>query len=84
MAFTADSPPNPYLLRLKKVGRSYFPAVKMLGVKNKDGTESGWIEHQKFTLLRPKGNLAIGIYQSQKVPGETTANIDWIKIEVLE
>ena len=82
--FNADSPPNPYLLRLKKVGRSYIPAVKMLGIKKKDGTESEWIEHEKFTVLRPKGNLAIGIYQSQKVPGETTANIDWIKIETPE
>ena len=84
VAFTADSPPNPYLLRLKKVGRSYIPAVKMLGIKKKDGTESEWIEHEKFTVLRPKGNLAIGIYQSQKVPGETTTNIDWIKIETLQ
>jgi len=82
--FTADSPPNPYLLRLKKVGRSYIPAVKMLGVKKKDGTESEWIEHEKFTVLRPKGNLAIGIYQSQEVSGETTADIDWIKIETPE
>ena len=55
----------------------------MLGIKKKDGTESDWIEHEKFTVLRPKGNLAIGIYQSQRVPGETTLNIDWIKIKTM-
>jgi Ca-activated chloride channel family protein len=77
--FTADQPPNPILVRLTKRGRSYIPAVKLLG-----GKSPKWVEHDKFTILRQKGGLAFGIYQGQKTTNETTMNVDWIKIEVTE
>jgi hypothetical protein len=34
-------------------------------------------------MLRPKGGLAIGIYQLEPVKGETPMSIDWFKIEAL-
>ena len=78
-AFTADKAPNPILLRITKKGRSYIPAYKLEGMK-----QTEWIEHEKLTVLRPKGSLAFGIFQAQKVEGETPLSIDWFKIEALK
>ncbi len=74
--FTAEKAPNPILLRITKKGRTYTPAYRLEGMK-----QTEWITHEKFTALRPKGNLAIGIFQAEKVKGETPMSIDWFKIE---
>lgn len=70
--------PNPFFLRLTKKGRSYYPAV---GINT--GGEVSWTQHDKITMLRAKGQLAFGIYQSRKVKGETPLYVDWVKIERL-
>lgn len=77
--FTMEKPPNPFILRLTKKGRTYIPAVLTQGIP-----KAKWVEHERFTVLRQKGNLAFGIYQGQKVSNETTMMIDWVKIETLE
>ena len=69
----------PLYLRMKKEGRSYILSVKM-----GDTEKSKWVELPKMTSLRSKGGLAIGLYQTEKVGGETTMKIDWVKIETLE
>ncbi len=68
--------PNPFILRITKKGRSYYPAVSF-----NVGGEQTWIEQEKITALRLKGKLAFGIYQSEKVNGETPMYVDWVKIE---
>ncbi len=77
--FSAEKAPNPILLRITKKGRTYTPAYKLEGMK-----QTAWNEHEKLTVLRPKGSLAIGIFQAQKVKGETPMSIDWFKIETLK
>jgi len=77
-AFSAEQAPNPILLRITKKGRTYTPAYLLEGMK-----QTEWIEHEKLTSLRPKGKLAIGIYQLENVNGETPMAIDWFKIEAL-
>lgn len=74
--FSADDLPNPFILRITKIGHSYTAAVQI-----KQGAEITWIEHASLTAIRQPGNLAFGIYQSEKVNGETPMTIDWVKIE---
>jgi hypothetical protein len=71
--------PQPIYVRLRKAGRSYFVAIK-LG----DDFESEFVEMEKMTALRATGNLAMGLYQSGEGSGESTASIDWVKIQVME
>ena len=78
-AFPEAAAPNPILLRITKKGRTYTPAYKLEGDK-----QTEWIEHEKLTSLRPKGNLAFGIFQAEKVDGETPMSVDWIKVEKLK
>lgn len=75
-AFRIEDAPNPFVLRITKKGRTYTPAVR-IGT----GSEAVWHEHEKVTALRAKGSLAFGIYQSQKVTGETPIFVDYVKIE---
>ncbi len=74
--FKMTQAPNPFILRITKKGRSYYPSVGF-----KVGGELTWVEHEKITSLRLKGKLAFGIYQAQKVNGETPMYVDWVKIE---
>ncbi len=67
--------PNPFLLRLEKKGRSYTVSMKL------HGDDAKWIEMEKLTSLRAKGQLAIGLYQNKQVQGESIVFIDWVKIE---
>ena len=78
-AFNATSAPNPILLRLTKKGRTYTPAYKLDGMK-----QTEWIEGEKFTSLRPSGNLAFGVFQAEKVDGETPMSVDWFTLENLK
>jgi len=71
--------PQPLLLRLKKQGRSYYASGQLAGAK-----EPTWIELEKVTALRAKGNLAIGLYQAGDTRGETTMTVDWVKIEAMD
>lgn len=75
-AYNLTDLPNPFVLRITKKGRSYTPAVRI-----QDGDVGTWIEQESVTLLRPKGNLAFGIYQWQAVKGETPVYVDWIRIK---
>lgn len=77
--FTAEQAPNPILLRITKKGRTYTPAYRLEGMK-----PAKWVEHERLTVLRPKGSLAIGIFQAQKVKGETPLSVDWFKIEAVK
>jgi Ca-activated chloride channel family protein len=76
---SANSLPQPLLLRLRKEGRTFFGEARLEGVANPQ-----WMEIGKFTILAPKGKPVFGFYQSEKVPGESTANFDWVKIETVE
>lgn len=78
VAYTEEQSPNPILLKITKRGRKYAAAYKLEGMKQSD-----WVEQEELTSLKPKGNLAFGIFQHQKVNGETPMSIDWFKIEKL-
>ena len=77
--FTAEDLPNPFILRITKAGHSYTAAVQI-----KQGAETTWVEHASLTSIRQPGNLAFGIYQSEKVNGETPMTVDWVKIETAD
>lgn len=74
--FTAEQAPNPFILKITKKGRSYTASVQF-----KQGAEMTTVEDATITVLREPGSLAFGIYQSQKVKGETPMTVDWVKIE---
>lgn len=76
LAFTMEDLPNPFVLRITKKGRTYTPALRL-----STGAEETWMEFQSMSLLREKGSLAFGIYQSEKVEGETPMIVDWVKVE---
>ncbi|MEM7426053.1 MAG: VWA domain-containing protein [Pseudomonadota bacterium] len=78
-AFSLADAPNPFVLRITKKGRSYTPAVRL-----QTGGETRWVEGEKMTALRQKGQLAFGIYQAEKVAGETPMYVDNVKIERLK
>ena len=44
--------------------------------------EPKWVSLDKFTVLRQKGKVVVGLYQASEVKGESTAMVDWVKIEV--
>ena len=71
--------PQPVLLRLQKKGRSYIGGVMLEGAK-----EPKWLNLDKFTILRQKGKVAVGLYKASKVEGEGTIFVDWVKIEAPE
>ena len=73
------SMPQPIIFRIKKVGRSYYASAMLAGAKNPK-----WVELEKVTALRAKGNLVFGIYQDKRTEGETTINFDWVKIETIK
>ncbi len=68
--------PQPVLLRLQKKGRSYIGSAKLEGAK-----KPTWVTLDKFTILRQKGKVAVGMYQTKKGKGEGTIQVDWVKIE---
>lgn len=71
----AKSHSKPQYLQLRKQGRNYLVFAKFENQEN-------WIELQKLTSLRAKGNLIVGFTQYKKVGGESFVKIDWVKIEV--
>lgn len=79
--------PQPILLRLQKRGRNYIGSAMLAGAE-----EPQWITLDRFTLLRLRGKVSFGFHQqgstargrSGKIEGESTAEIDWIKIETTE
>ncbi len=46
--------------------------------------EPKWLNLDKFTILRQKGKVVVGLYQANKVEGEGTIFVDWVKIETPE
>ncbi|MCP3982808.1 MAG: hypothetical protein GY723_00375 [bacterium] len=75
--FSQDQPPNPIQIRITKKGRTYLPAVRFEGV-----AEPVWVEHEKFTSLRQKGGLTLGLFQyADSGGGETSMTVDWINVE---
>lgn len=79
VAYKVEDAPNPILLRITKKGRKYSASYKLEGMKQSD-----WVAQEELTSLRPKGGLAFGIFQHQKVNGETPMSVDWFKIEALK
>lgn len=73
----AKEMPQPLILRLQKKGRRYLAAAML---ENAEKPE--WVEVEAFTLLRQKGNLAIGFFQDEdaKGSGESTVVFDSIRI----
>jgi len=70
--------PQPILLRLQKQGKSYIGSAMLEGAKE-------WVFLDKYSILRRlKGSVSLGFHQSAKTTKESTAKIDWIKIESLE
>ncbi|MEW6387067.1 MAG: VWA domain-containing protein [Thermodesulfobacteriota bacterium] len=76
---SANSLPQPLLLRLRKEGRTFIGEAMLEGTSKPE-----WVKIGKFTILAPKGKPVFGFYQSEKVPGESTAVFDWVKIEAVE
>lgn len=76
-ADVAKDLPQPILLRLQKQGRSYIGSARLEGAKKPQ-----WVVLDKFTILRLKGVVSLGFYQGKITNGESTAFIDWVKIEV--
>lgn len=81
------------LIRMRKVGRSYFIAAKVEpGPQHADAAAVDWVELNKLTSLRPPGKfltLSAGQGKFRKAAqhlrgGETLVNIDWLKIETNE
>ena len=70
---------QPFLLRIEKKGRAYINSIKLEGIE-----EPKWIDFPELKLLRSKGNLAFGVFQSNQGSGETSLMIDWIKIETMQ
>lgn len=68
---------QPYLLRLEKKGREYTGSIKLEGTE-----EPQWILLPSLRLLRSKGDLAIGVFQTPGGTGEVALMVDWVKIEV--
>lgn len=73
----ADNVQQPLVLRLRKQGRSYYVGVMFAGAE-----EPAWIELEKLTSLRAKGDLVFGLYQNKGVSGESTVLLDEVRIEV--
>ncbi|MCP4327485.1 MAG: VWA domain-containing protein [Alphaproteobacteria bacterium] len=81
------------VLRVEKVGRSYFVSGKVEGDPTTADSEEGqWVELEKLTALRPPGKfLIISIGQQisdgadkHLMGGETFVQVDWVKIETTE
>jgi hypothetical protein len=81
------------LIRMRKVGRSYFVAARIEpGPQHPDGAALEWVELNKLTSLRSPGDfLTISAGQGKfknaaqhLKGGETLVNIDWLKIEADE
>ena len=70
---------TPFIVRLKKVGRSYYVSV----LQEQENKASEWVEMEKLTSLRAKGQFVLGFSLNKKVAGEGTAEIDWVKVETL-
>jgi hypothetical protein len=74
--------PQPLLVRLEKRGRQYVSMIKLEGLE-----KPAWVEMEKLTVLRAKGQPVIGFYQdkhSYKGNGQASIEIEWIKIEAIE
>jgi len=72
---------RPMLLRMKKEGRSFTVSFKYEG-KDTEGKDFQWLELEKLSSLRAKGNLVLGLYQwNEDFSGETILKVDWVKIE---
>ena len=71
--------PQPIVLRIRKEGRKYWPGIMLEGEE-----KPKWVDLGAFTILRQKGQPAVGLYQAEKVEGESTAMVDWLRIEVPE
>jgi hypothetical protein len=73
---------QPIEMRIAKSGRKYRAGIlwKVTNAETKVTTEK-WIDLPNFTILRQKGNPAVGIYQAARNQGETVVNIDWVKLE---
>jgi len=84
-AEAAQTIPQPITLRIVKEGRKYRGGIlwSQTDAETKQ-TNEDWIDLENFTVLREKGVPALGIYQTQNSNGESTATVDWIKIETPE
>lgn len=89
----ASSEVDAVLLRMRKVGRSYYIAAKIEpGEGAPDEYEPEWVELNKLTSLRAPGKslmLSVGQQKYNRKSGhlsggETLIDIDWFKIEVEE
>lgn len=68
---------QPYLIRLERKGREYTGSIRLEGAEKPE-----WIILPSIRLLRPKGELAIGAFQTPGGSGEVALLVDWVKIEV--
>ncbi|MEJ1996042.1 MAG: VWA domain-containing protein [Limibacillus sp.] len=83
--------PNPLQVRLKKEGRTYTFGLRVPGyeeVGQEPGKEAynkppytDWFDLEAFTVLRLKGQLALGFTQRKDQGGESVVLFDWVKIE---
>ena len=76
----AKTMPKPLYLRIEKRGRSYQLAARL----GDEASQAEWLDIGKLTALRAKGKLAFGITQYKDVPGESSMEVDSIKIEAIQ
>ncbi len=73
-----DKVPKPQYLRLTKRGRNYVVSAKF-----GDDPTTKWVEIQKLTLLRPKGNLSMQLGNHKATAGEALVEIDSLTVKSL-
>lgn len=66
---------QPLTLQLIKEGRSLYARAKQAG------SDARWVETEKVSTLRLRGDLTINLAEYEKTAGETFAVIDNIKVE---
>ena len=74
--------PQPLLLRLEKRGRGYTVSYGFeYEDKKTKKKQLKWTSVGKLTSLRAKGQLVLGFHQREKVAGESSINVDWVRID---
>ncbi len=77
--------PQPVELRIVKKGRTYQPGIAWSTIdESTKKPVRTWVDLEVFTVLRLKGKPAVGVYQKSATPGESAAEVDWVRIQVPE
>ncbi len=67
---------QPLLVRMRKTGQNYT-----FSVKTGEASSNKWLDLEKLTALHEMGAPTLAFYQRADVSGESSAQVDWFKIE---